>query len=84
MLILRQALVVALVGVGIGLGGAIAVSQVMSSLLFHVDPTDASTLAVIAAGLGAVALLASHVPPRGLRESILSYHCGRSSTTGSA
>jgi putative ABC transport system permease protein len=51
-------------GVLLGLGGALALTRVMSSLLYGVSATDPLTYAGIALLLAAVALLASYVPAR--------------------
>jgi putative ABC transport system permease protein len=63
-MVLRQALLLALAGVGLGLLGALAFSRVIASLLFRLSPTDPTTLAAVALALTAVALLASYVPAR--------------------
>jgi putative ABC transport system permease protein len=63
-LIVRNGMILALLGVGIGLAGAIAMTRVMASLLFEVAPTDAMTLASVSLGLLAVAFLACYVPAR--------------------
>ena len=39
-LVVRNGMRLALIGVAIGLGGALALSRLMSSLLFGVTPTD--------------------------------------------
>lgn len=49
-------------GVGIGLLAAIGLTQLMSSMLFGVKPTDPLTFAAVAFLLGAVTLLACFVP----------------------
>ena len=51
-------------GLGLGLAGALALTRLMSSLLFGVSAADPLTYAGIALLLGAVALLASYVPAR--------------------
>ena len=61
-LVVRQGMVLALAGVGIGLLGALAVMRLMNSLLFGVRATDPLTFIVIALLLSAVALVASYVP----------------------
>ncbi len=61
-LVVSQALGLVLVGVALGLGGAVALTQVMKSLLFHVSATDPVTFAGIAGLLIVVALLASYIP----------------------
>jgi putative ABC transport system permease protein len=63
-LIGREGFVLALVGIGIGLAGALALTRLMSSLLFGVGPTDAITFAVVPALLAAVALAACYLPAR--------------------
>jgi ABC-type antimicrobial peptide transport system permease subunit len=63
-LILKQGLKLALLGVGIGLLAAFALTRWMESLLFGVRPTDPLTFTVIAAGLTLVALVASWIPAR--------------------
>jgi ABC-type lipoprotein release transport system permease subunit len=63
-LIVRQGLLVAIVGVGIGVTGALFLSTFMGALLFGVTARDPLTFAAIAVILGAVALLASYVPAR--------------------
>ncbi len=51
-------------GVTIGLGGALALSRAMRSLLFGVEAFDGMTFATVATLLAAVALLASWLPAR--------------------
>jgi putative ABC transport system permease protein len=53
-----------LVGLGIGVAGALSVTRWMSSVLFGVKPTDPLTFAVVAIALGTVAFLASYIPAR--------------------
>jgi ABC-type antimicrobial peptide transport system permease subunit len=56
--------VLTLVGVAIGTGVSTLLTRVMSSLLFGVRPTDPLTYAAAAAGLTAVALVATYLPAR--------------------
>jgi predicted permease len=63
-LILKQGLKLALLGVGIGLLAAFALTRWMESLLYGVRPTDPLTFTVIAVGLTLVALLACWIPAR--------------------
>jgi putative ABC transport system permease protein len=58
----RQALVVAAIGIGIGLGGALLLGRTLADLLYGVGPGDASTLAAAAAVVLIVALLACWRP----------------------
>jgi len=61
-MVLRQGLALAVVGVAVGLMLSLAVTRVMSGLLFGVSPTDPLTFLVVAISLAAAALLASYVP----------------------
>jgi putative ABC transport system permease protein len=54
----------AVVGVVVGLAGAVAVSQLLTSLLFEVAPTGPGTYASIAALVLVVSAAASYVPSR--------------------
>ena len=63
-LIGREGFVLVLAGIGIGLAGALALTRLMSSLLFGVGPTDAATLAAVPVVLAVVALLACYLPTR--------------------
>ena len=62
--VLGRALVLALIGVAVGLAGAFAVTRVLSTMLFGVSPTDPLTFVTISALLTGVALAASFVPAR--------------------
>lgn len=53
-----------LVGVAIGLAGAVILSQLMTKVLFGIRPVDPVTFAGIALLLAAIALFASYVPAR--------------------
>ncbi|HEU4434210.1 MAG TPA: ABC transporter permease [Pyrinomonadaceae bacterium] len=63
-LILREAGVLALVGIVIGTGCAILVASFMRKLLFGTPPWDVATLVCVALVLGGSALLASFLPAR--------------------
>jgi putative ABC transport system permease protein len=63
-LVLRRAMLLAVIGVGIGVVGAFAVTRYLTSLLFGVRPFDAITFAAVALGLVIVALLAAVLPAR--------------------
>ena len=62
MLILRQGLMLAGVGLMLGVGGAIAAGRLMRTLLFNVAPIDPPTLGVAAIAMMVVALLACLIP----------------------
>jgi predicted permease len=64
MLILRQGLILTLIGIGVGLAAALALTRVMSSLLFGVDATDPATFAAIVLLLTVVSLIACYIPAR--------------------
>ena len=67
MMIVRQGMTLTVIGIAIGLGGAFVLMKYLESLtglLFGVEARDPLTFAVIAALLGAVALLACLVPAR--------------------
>jgi ABC-type antimicrobial peptide transport system permease subunit len=51
-------------GVACGLGAAIALTRLMSSLLFEVSPIDPLTYSAVAIGLVLAAALASYLPSR--------------------
>ena len=63
-MVVGQGLRAGLLGVGIGLVGAFALTRVMASLLYGVSPTDPLTFAGIAVLLLLVATLASFLPAR--------------------
>jgi putative ABC transport system permease protein len=63
-MILGQGMKLALIGVGLGLVGAFLVTRFMATMLFGVEPTDATTFGAITAILIAVALLACYLPGR--------------------
>ena len=61
-LVLRNGMSLVLIGTAVGLGGAYAITRVMSNLLFEVAPTDLATFAAVPAILFVVALMACLVP----------------------
>lgn len=63
-LILSSAMTLALFGAALGLAGALALTRLMSALLFGVTPTDLPTFAGVLIGLIAVALVACYLPAR--------------------
>jgi putative ABC transport system permease protein len=63
-LILRNGMTLTLLGVVIGLGGAVALTRLLTTLLFGVKPTDAFTFAVVSTLLIVVAMIACYLPAR--------------------
>ena len=61
-MVLREGLVVTALGTGIGLLGAVALSRLMASLVFGIDPLDPSVMAGAAVFMGVVATLAAYLP----------------------
>lgn len=61
-LVLSQGARLAILGIGVGLLGALAATRLLAGLLFQVEPTDTATFTLTAAALGAVAVLASLLP----------------------
>ncbi|HEY6446831.1 MAG TPA: ABC transporter permease [Acidobacteriaceae bacterium] len=60
----RQGLLLAGIGVACGLVVALGATRLLTSLLFHVSPTDPLTYGVAVVGLVGAAALASYVPSR--------------------
>jgi predicted permease len=63
-LVLDQGMILALIGVGIGIVGALGLTRFLSSLLYGVTPTDPVTFVEVSLILTGVALLACYIPAR--------------------
>ncbi len=63
-LVLSQGVVLTLIGLALGLAGALAVTRVMASILYGVSATDPLVFGGVAFVLAAAALLACYVPAR--------------------
>lgn len=63
-LVLKRGVILALVGIIVGLAGALTLTRLMSSLLFGVTPVDAVTFATVSLCLVAVAVIACYIPAR--------------------
>jgi putative ABC transport system permease protein len=63
-LIVREGMILTGIGLGIGIGGAFALTRLISGLLFGISPTDVSTFVVLSAFLALVAFLACWWPAR--------------------
>ncbi len=63
-LVLGGGLTLSLVGLVLGIGGALAMTRLLSSLLFNVTPTDATTFIAVSGILLFVVLVACYIPAR--------------------
>ncbi|HEX7050810.1 MAG TPA: ABC transporter permease [Longimicrobiales bacterium] len=63
-LVVGEGLRLALVGLALGIAGALAASRLLRSLLFGVTATDPATFAAVAAAILAAGALASWIPAR--------------------
>jgi putative ABC transport system permease protein len=63
-LVVRQALRLVVLGIGLGLCGALALTRVLKSFLFQVEIMDPVTIIGVSIFLGSVTLLASYIPAR--------------------
>jgi putative ABC transport system permease protein len=63
-LVIKNGMTLTLLGVVIGVAGAIALTRLLTTLLFGVTPTDKPTFIVVSAVLIAVAFLACYLPAR--------------------
>jgi putative ABC transport system permease protein len=61
-MILRQAFVLTLAGIAVGIVGAALLTRLLTNLLYEVPPTDPLTFATVIVGLMGVGLLASYFP----------------------
>jgi putative ABC transport system permease protein len=63
-LVLRQALILVIIGIALGIAISFATGRLVASLLFGVTATDQITFAVVAVILVIVALVACYIPAR--------------------
>ncbi|MGA2075058.1 MAG: ABC transporter permease [Terriglobia bacterium] len=63
-MVVRQGMVPAVIGMGLGIAGALGLTRVLSSLLYGVRPDDPLTFALVLLILAGVALVATYVPAR--------------------
>jgi predicted permease len=63
-MVMGQGMVLAVLGVGLGIAGALGGARVLASLLFGIEPTDPATMAAVVVAIALVALLACYVPAR--------------------
>jgi putative ABC transport system permease protein len=63
-LVLGQSLVLTVIGIVVGLGGAATVSRYLETMLFGLTPLDRTTFVAVALVFAAVATVAAYVPAR--------------------
>jgi putative ABC transport system permease protein len=63
-LVVGQGMLLAGIGVAIGLAGSLATSKLLTSMLFEISPTDPVTLIAISLLILLVTFLATYVPAR--------------------
>jgi len=63
-LVIKQGLILATIGVALGIAGSYFLTRLMSSLLFGIAPTDLATFVFSAALLVVTALLGTYLPAR--------------------
>jgi putative ABC transport system permease protein len=63
-LVVGQGMLLTGIGLGIGLGGSLALTRFLSSFLYGVRATDPITFMLVAFALAGVALLATYIPAR--------------------
>ena len=63
-MILGEGLLLASIGVGIGIAGALALTRFLRGFLFEIKPTDPATFVAVAILLLLVALIACYIPAR--------------------
>jgi putative ABC transport system permease protein len=61
-LVIKNGMAMIMIGVVIGLGGAMALTRLLATLLFGVTPTDKVTFVVVSGVLIVVALIACYIP----------------------
>ncbi|HSS19157.1 MAG TPA: ABC transporter permease [Pyrinomonadaceae bacterium] len=63
-MILGQGMRLTFIGIGIGLVAGVALMRLLTSMLFHVSPTDFRTFTLVAMVVSVVALVACYIPAR--------------------
>lgn len=63
-MVMREGMLLTLMGTVVGVGGALALGRSLQSMLFEVKPTDPTTFVGVSAGMALVALAACYVPAR--------------------
>jgi ABC-type antimicrobial peptide transport system permease subunit len=63
-LVLQGGITLAVIGIGLGVVGALALTRLIRSLLFGVQPTDVTTFVLVSLALLATAVIACYLPAR--------------------
>jgi putative ABC transport system permease protein len=63
-IVIREGMLMAGIGIAVGIGGALALTRFLRSLLFEIRPTDPLTFVAVAILLALVALAACYIPAR--------------------
>jgi predicted permease len=63
-LVLREVALLMVIGIGVGVPGALGLSRFVRSQLYGIEPTDPLTLTIAAVTLGLVGLFAGYIPAR--------------------
>ncbi len=63
-LVVRQGMVAAVVGIGLGMAGALAASRLLESVLYEVEARDPLTFGAVGVALMAVCWMATYLPAR--------------------
>ena len=63
-LVVQHGLSLILIGLGLGIAGALALTRLLTGFLYGITPTDATTFLAVTASFVAIALLATYLPAR--------------------
>lgn len=63
-MVVRRGMVLAIIGIVLGIIGALATGRLLATMMFGITTTDVSTYAAVAAGMLAVSMLACWLPAR--------------------
>ncbi|MEP6820303.1 MAG: ABC transporter permease [bacterium] len=63
-LVIKQGIILGMIGVAAGLAASLGLTRLIASLLFEVPATDPRTFAAVATGLFLITLLACYIPAR--------------------
>jgi predicted permease len=63
-MVLRESLLLVVIGIGFGVAGSLAASRLIASVLFGVRATDALTFAVVSVAMMGISALAAYIPAR--------------------